>query len=175
MSRLQNLYTGLAGQYAVMSEFLIRGYNVAVPGVDRGDDIFVIQDTSGEYRRVQVKTAVARELAGAAGYFAQFALPYRQLQTPSTPELYYALQVRRAARWADLLLIARETLAEEHALHGLGTLNRPSTSRASSAAASAPRETLQLRLTFQGGQVLCKGRNLASYRDNFGDWPELQH
>lgn len=175
MSRLQNLYTGLAGQYAVMSEFLIRGYNVAAPGVDRGDDIFVIQDTSDEYKRVQVKTAVARDLVASDGYFAQFALPYRQLQTPSTPELYYALQVRCDARWSDLLLIARETLAEEHALHGLGTLNRPSGSRISSTTISTSKETLQLRLTFQGGKILCKGRDLASWRDNFGGWPALQH
>lgn len=36
-----NLYVGRAGQMAVMSEFLVRGYNVAIPEVDVGDDIFV--------------------------------------------------------------------------------------------------------------------------------------
>ena len=37
---------------AVMSEFLDRGYNVAVPEVDIGDDIFVVHDGSGVYRRI---------------------------------------------------------------------------------------------------------------------------
>lgn len=41
MSRM-NLYLGHAGQMAVMAEFLVRGYNVAIPEVDVGDDIFVV-------------------------------------------------------------------------------------------------------------------------------------
>jgi hypothetical protein len=38
-----------------MSEFLMRGWNVAVPEVDIGDDIFVVRDENGEFVRVQVK------------------------------------------------------------------------------------------------------------------------
>lgn len=48
MSKMQNLYVGMAGQTFVSSEFLIRGYNVPVPEVDRGDDLFVVQDLSGK-------------------------------------------------------------------------------------------------------------------------------
>ena len=44
MSRKANLYVGRAGQMAVISEFLIRGWNVAVPEVDIGDDLLVIKD-----------------------------------------------------------------------------------------------------------------------------------
>jgi len=36
MSKKANLYIGRAGQMAVMAEFLIRGYNVAIPEVDGG-------------------------------------------------------------------------------------------------------------------------------------------
>ena len=35
-----------------MSEFLFRGYNVAVPEVDRGDDLFVVQDADGSLTMV---------------------------------------------------------------------------------------------------------------------------
>ena len=59
MSQLNNLYLGKAGEFLVMSHFLMRGWNVAVPEVDRGDDIFVIEDTEGIYYRIQVKTASA--------------------------------------------------------------------------------------------------------------------
>ena len=36
-------YVGRAGQLAVMSEFLLRGYNVAIPEVDEGDDVLVVR------------------------------------------------------------------------------------------------------------------------------------
>lgn len=42
MPRRNHLYVGRAGQMAAMAEFLLRGYNVAVPEVDVGDDIFVV-------------------------------------------------------------------------------------------------------------------------------------
>ncbi|MFN9688681.1 MAG: hypothetical protein ACK57X_07415 [Bacteroidota bacterium] len=44
-----------------MSEFLTRGWNVAIPEVDVGDDIFVVQDDNGTLRRVQVKTSTSTE------------------------------------------------------------------------------------------------------------------
>jgi hypothetical protein len=47
MSKRQNLYLGKAGQLLVMSEFLARGWNVATPEVDVGDDLFVIEDKEG--------------------------------------------------------------------------------------------------------------------------------
>ena len=70
MTKLQDLYTGCSGQSAVMSEFLIRGYNVAVPEVDIGDDLFVVHDIAGSFWRVQVKTANGKHLK-LGGYSAQ--------------------------------------------------------------------------------------------------------
>jgi hypothetical protein len=37
-------HIGKAGHLAAMAEFLLRGYNVAQPEVDIGDDIFVVND-----------------------------------------------------------------------------------------------------------------------------------
>ena len=42
MTNKFNLYIGKAGHLAVMSEFLMRGWNVATPEVDIGDDIFFV-------------------------------------------------------------------------------------------------------------------------------------
>ena len=50
---------GRAGEYFVMSELLLRGWNVAVPVVDIGDDVFVIDDRDKTTRRVQVKAAMS--------------------------------------------------------------------------------------------------------------------
>ena len=44
MSKKFNLYLGKAGQLAAMSYFLMRGWNVATPEVDVGDDLFVVED-----------------------------------------------------------------------------------------------------------------------------------
>ena len=55
MSQRSNLYLGRAGEFVVMSHFLMRGWNVAVPEVDIGDDIFVIEDAKGISLRIQVK------------------------------------------------------------------------------------------------------------------------
>jgi hypothetical protein len=41
-------HIGKAGHLAAMAEFLLRGYDVAQPEVDVGDDIFVVHDLSGD-------------------------------------------------------------------------------------------------------------------------------
>ncbi len=59
-----------------MAELLWRGWNVALPEVDLGDDVFVVKDEDGEMFRVQVKTATAREQQ--ASYVAQFRVDLNQ-------------------------------------------------------------------------------------------------
>jgi hypothetical protein len=40
-----------------MSEFLLRGWNVAIPEVDEGDDIFVVRHETSRLMRIQVKAS----------------------------------------------------------------------------------------------------------------------
>jgi len=47
----------MAGHLAVMSELALRGYNVAIPQIDVGDDVFVVNDETGVMSRLQVKTS----------------------------------------------------------------------------------------------------------------------
>ena len=91
MSRA-NLYLGKAGQFSAMSEFLCRGWNVATPEVDVGDDIFVVRDETGEFWRVQVKTANGKTTK--SGFSAQFNLSLPQLEQAFEPELIYYFIVR---------------------------------------------------------------------------------
>ena len=46
---------------AVMSEFLFRLINVAVPEVDVGNDVFVVRENDEAVTRIQVKYAAADE------------------------------------------------------------------------------------------------------------------
>jgi hypothetical protein len=42
MSKRYNLYLGKSGQFAIMAEFLARGWNTCTPDVDVGDDVLVL-------------------------------------------------------------------------------------------------------------------------------------
>jgi hypothetical protein len=146
-------YVGKAGQLAAMAEFLLRGYNVAMPEVDVGDDIFVVEDRRGQLWRIQVKTAVGKKRA--YGYSGQFALSLSQLQHPKEPDLYYVFALRRADQW-DFLVIPRENLLREHQHQNVGSVSGGN---------------LILTLRFRENAVACSGRNFQRYRTNWQQWP----
>ena len=112
MSKKNNLYLGKAGELTAMSYFLMRGWNVATPEVDVGDDIFVIEDNKGIFHRVQVKTAKAVERKN--GYSVQFNLPLAQLEKRIQPEIHYIFVVCRNEEWSDKIIIPRRTLFVLH-------------------------------------------------------------
>src|SRR5438132_6196928 len=100
-------YVGKGGHLAVMGEFLLRGYNVAMPEVDVGDDVFVVHDRKGTLWRVQVKTAVGQ--ATRSGYRAKFSIAARQLGTKKRPDLFFVLTVRAGDHW-EFVTLPRQTL-----------------------------------------------------------------
>jgi hypothetical protein len=104
---------GRAGEYAALSEFLLRGYNVAVPSVDVGDDVFIIDDREGTTWRVQIKSGdrSAVKAEDAATMTVQYTLSRRQLREQKATELYFMLMVRWFLRWR-FLLIPRSELAD---------------------------------------------------------------
>lgn len=146
----RNLYIGKAGEHAVISQFLARQWQVAVPEVDVGDDILVAQDLA-QTLRVQVKTS--RAIEQKRSYAGQFRLPISQVATPGTPELLYVFAVFRKHDWSDFVVISRRELADEHALQGAG--RRQS-------------QHLALRIRFEGATVRCGSRNWSRFRSN---WP----
>ena len=142
-----------------MAELLVRGWNTAIPEVDVGDDIFVVRDSDGNLRRVQVKTAVAKPLK--SGYSAQFNISRSQLETPITPDIIFVFAVRLHSRWNAFVLLDQETLNAEYSLHGIG---------------SEYKDRLTLRLRFTGASITCSGRDLSQYRDNWEAYfPIIDH
>lgn len=161
MSKVQPLYLGGAGQAAVMSEFLARGYNVAVPEIDRGDDLFVVQDEKGDFWRIQVKTATAMPMT-KAGYSAQFKISRAQLETPRSPDLFYVLVVRHDDRWSDFVVIPRAELLDLHDTHGVGS--------------PLPKgKEIVFKLSFRETDVTGRRQSLQAWRNNFTAWPSLPH
>lgn len=113
----------LGGHLAAMSEFLSLGYNVAIPEMDRGDDVFVVRDADGDLSRIQVKTANARTTQ--YGYRATVNVPRLQLETPRSPEVYYVFPVRHDNRWKDFVVISRADLVTIWRATNMGSLVGP--------------------------------------------------
>lgn len=141
---------------AVMAEFLLRGWNVAMPEIDLGEDLFVIRDETGDLSRVQVKTATAR--LQRDGYTAQFSVALRQLQRPRTPDLVYVFAVRSGAGWEPFVIIGRNALRDEHDLHGVGSVSG---------------DSVIFRFICSGSFLTCSGRDFLAYRGDWSRWPAL--
>lgn len=105
---------GRAGEYFAMSELLLRGWNVAVPVVDIGDDVFVIDDSDKTTWRLQVKSATA--VSGPRGHTCKFTLSRSQLRAPQNIELFYMLILRVGTTWRFLVIprAALSTLRAEY-------------------------------------------------------------
>lgn len=166
----QDLYTGMSGQLVAMSEFLWRGYNVAIPVVDEGDDIFVVDAGEGVLRRVQVKTAGAGVI-GEGAKTVQFTLSRSQLNLAlGGSELFFML----LARWDDVdpkvpwrfILIRRDEL---NALRANPLPGRRGRSLKDDAAAG---DELTMRVRVSGGDATAWGHSLRDYLDRWSpDWP----
>jgi len=154
-----NLYIGRAGQLAVMSEFLLRGWNAALPEVDLGDDVFVVKDEGGKLSRIQVKTATSRPSGGA--YTAQFAVGLSQLKTLRTPDLTYVFTVRRGPNWGPYLIIPRVTLQERHELQRMGS-------------ASKNKKQLNLRFVYKAKSVRCGTHDISPFLNDWSRWPVIR-
>jgi len=143
---------------AVMAEFLLRGWNVAVPEVDIGEDVFVVKDESGEFWRVQVKTATAQ--LQWQGYSAQFSVSLKQIEAPRTPDLVYVFAIRSSTAWEPFIILDRESLKREHEGHGVGAVSHGN---------------LILRFTVQESELRCSNRDFRAYRNDWSRWPVLAH
>lgn len=158
MSHKFNLYLGEAGQAAATSYFLARGWNVATPKVDIGDDLFVIEDQEGFFFRIQVKTAQSLERKDRFG--VRYSISLKQLQNRYNPELYYIFMVYRHNEWSNKIIIDRSNLLSMFLNHNIG---------------SVLGENLVLYFTFQDAKVLCSGVDISDYRNNFEDFPVIEH
>ena len=158
MSRRTNLYFGQAGEFAVMSELLTRGWNVAIPQVDVGDDVIVIDDHAGNFIRVQIKSANATQRASS--HTVRFRFPLKQLLTPTDPELIYILAVRNQGKWQDFLIIPRTRLYNDYSQQPFGSVSN---------------DALLLYLSFENKRIICSGRDVSTYCNDWSQFPEIKH
>lgn len=119
-----NLYIGRAGHLAAMSECLSRGWNVAIPEVDVGEDIFVVEDETSRLAKIQVKTATGK--VTKKGFKAQFDVPLKQLKDTSEKgnDLRYIFIVRHKRVWQPFIILTRDDLLSKHQFEFAGSVTK---------------------------------------------------
>ena len=158
MTAKYNLYLGEAGQAAASSYFLARGWNVATPRVDIGDDLLVIEDSQGFFKRIQIKTAQTAERKES--FSVRFKLSMKQLRNPYSPELFYMFMIYRNNDWQHKIIMPRQALLDYHLAENIGSLAD---------------ENLIVYFSFQNKKVLWSKVDITPFYNNFDDFPTIQH
>lgn len=158
MTKKFNQYLGKAGHLAIMSEFLMLGWNVAIPEVDVGDDIFVVQDDNGTLRRVQVKTSAATTRKGS--FSAQFSVSLKNLRNISTIPVHYVFIVRHNNEWSKPVIIRQDYLLAHFENDKVG---------------SEAKGNITFYFSFNKGMAECSGQDFTKYVKDFSDFPRIEH
>lgn len=158
MTKKFNQYLGKAGHLFIMSEFLMLGWNVAIPEVDIGDDIFVVQDDSGTLRRVQVKTSTSK--IRKDGFSAQFSVPLKNLRNISNVLVHYIFLVRHNHNWSKPLVIRQDYLLDYFENSHVGAESNGN---------------IIFYFAFKNESVICSGNDFSKYSNNFIDFPQIDH
>ena len=158
MTKKFNQYLGKAGHLTIMSEFLMLGWNVAIPEVDIGDDIFVVQDDNGTLRRVQVKTSIST--TRKSGYSGQFSVAIKNLRNITNILVHYIFIVRRNDEWSKPIIIRQDYLLDHFENNKAG---------------AEANGNIILYFSYTDGKVECSGQDFTKYVRDFSDFPQIQH
>ena len=150
-----------------MSELLLRGWNVAVPVVDVGEDVFVIDDNDKTTRRVQVKSSLIRRNPKSSQLEASFTLSRAQLRTDftSTTPLIYMFLVRDSDTWR-FFVISQDDLASLH--NRFVAAPKPGRGRPPKGHDEATTDSLTLTVSLEG-EPKAWGVSLSAYESK---WPK---
>ena len=158
MTKKFNQYLGKAGHLNVMSEFLMLGWNVAIPEVDIGDDIFVVQDDNGTLRRVQVKTSTSTDRKES--FSGQFSVSVKNLRNISTILVHYIFLVRHNNEWSKPVIIRQDYLLDHFENNKVG---------------SEAKGNITFYFSYTNEKVECSGQDLTKYINDFTDFPKIEH
>ena len=142
----------------MMSEFLMLGWNVAIPEVDIGDDIFVVQDSNGTLRRVQVKTSASK--SRKTTYSGQFSASVKNLRNITNSFVYYIFIIRHNNEWSKPIIIRQDYLLDYFENKKVGTEHNGN---------------ITFYFSFSEGKVTCSGQDFTKYIKDFTDFPLISH
>lgn len=134
------------------------GWNVAIPEVDIGDDIFVVQDDNGTLRRVQVKTSTSTIRKG--GFSGQFSISIRNIRNLSNILVHYIFLVRHNDEWSKPVVIRQDRLLDYFENKQVG---------------SEAKGNITFYFAYTNGSVRCSGQDFTKYIKDFADFPKIDH
>ncbi|GAA4403664.1 hypothetical protein GCM10023187_19950 [Nibrella viscosa] len=134
------------------------GWNVAIPEVDTGDDIFVVQDDNGTLRRAQVKTSTSTRRE--SGFSGKFNVSLKNLRNITTILVHYVFIVRHNDEWTKPVIIRQDYLLDHFEANHVG---------------SEANGNLTFYFSYAGGRVECSGQDFTKYVKDFSDFPQLYH
>ena len=149
---------GLAGQAAVMSEFAFRGYNVAIPEIDKGDDVFVVRHDTGKMWRMQVKTAQGKKQYNKI-YFS-FRVKESAIHAPSAVADYFIFVMRQGLQWR-FAIIATAVLSNYVTGHSVGTEYEGF-------------RNFNFIFDPKLKTFACSGQNMTHHMEDWAVWPEIE-
>lgn len=158
MTKKFNSYLDKAGHLNVMSEFLILGWNVAIPEVDIGDDIFVVQDNNGTLRRVQVKTSTSTTRKDSIS--GQFNVSVKNLRSISNILVHNIFIVRHRDEWSKPVIIRQDYLLDHFDNNKVG---------------SEAKGNITFYFSYTKGKVECSGQDFTKYIRDFADFSKIEH
>lgn len=156
-------YLGMAGHHMAMAEFLYRGYNVAIPAVDIGDDVYIVEDLAGTMWRLQVKTADQLQ-----GRVATYQLSRKQLGKAKANELFYMFMVRGRSGWRFLLIARRQLFRIRRAFENADRSGRHG--RKPTVDGQTTSDSLSLRIEWRPEDARGWDASFAPYLDR---WPAV--
>jgi len=144
-----------------MGEFALRGYNVALPEVDKGDDIFVVNDATGSLWRVQVKTSCEKRQKKSSRY--GFRTRKASVTTIPVPDIAFVFVMRHKEIWR-FCVIARAQLETYRAAGHLTESRDPKTGI----------DFLQASLVLHDdGKALLAKQDVAKHMEDWTAWPVI--
>lgn len=156
--RVRVSYTGRAGHLAVMSEFILRGYNVATPEIDIGDDLYVLNEITGEFWRVQVKSSTVARVNPSGSRLYAFRTRSEVIQKRRKPDSIFVFALRDESRWR-YFIISRADL-KKLLIKGKGAL---------------PGGHVMIYFVINiDGSVVCSSLNLGRFENDWSSWPPLR-
>jgi len=153
-------FVGKAGHLATMGEFALRGYNIAIPEIDIGDDIFAVNSTTGAMWRVQAKTAIGRRQKKSTAF--RFSIRESAVVTSMTPELHFIFAMRFDDSW-KFLIVSRSVLANYQTTNTLGSAYKRKTGTYYNYSFTV----------HDTGKVTSAGIDLSHHLTDWGTWPAL--
>lgn len=163
MGRVKDLYTGLAGELSVRSEFVLLGWNVAVPEIDVGTDTFVIDDKNNESQRVQVKTTYVKK--SSLGWSCGVNFKKNKLR-PGLFDVDYAifaLRDKENNKWNSHVIFKMDDLYSVITEAGYEIFENDSNLR------------IPIRYSIKNNAYFIKSVDISPKINDWSHWPEIQH